>query len=353
MVQILWMLCLFAPRITSWHEKWRLSFDALELDEGGLHGEHPSSRAVPLIMDDNDNERKLNELNLDEFAVNMFEANENSQMSHHEPDLRGTPEAVCRTKLIVNHVQAVAHKVEELMAYEKFNHRPEDSDLSLKNFATANPAKSAYRLAPNHQKSGDFNLCVSENKTATIRTWPVLITPESYCPFEAPAAGIPEDLALSTHLCYTGQMTDHLRQPVSSSAASVYSVSSTHSSLSRYGPSHLRSASTSIMPGSGLVTPARATTPAVHHETPLQSSHLRTTSPVPPLPSRPRKMSFSATSPKKLQRSYSDESDREIIHERWMPNPNVVYSPPNGKSINYPYALPAARSHSSGSTNTA
>ncbi|KAI5990990.1 hypothetical protein EDD15DRAFT_2139253, partial [Pisolithus albus] len=126
-------------------------------------------------------------------------------------------------------------------------------------------------------------------------------------------------------------MMDHLRQPVSSSAASIYSMPST---LSRYGPSHLQSASTSI-PGSRPVTPARATTPAVRHETLLQSSRLRATSPVPPLPSRPRKMSFSATSPKKIQRSYSDESDREIIHKRWMPNPNIAYSPPNSKSINY------------------
>ncbi|KAI9566071.1 hypothetical protein HD554DRAFT_2279450 [Boletus coccyginus] len=66
-------------------------------------------------------------------------------------------------------------------------------------------------------------------------------------------------------------------------------------------------------------------------------------------PSKPRTMSFSTTSPQKIMRSYSDESDREVIHERWMPNPNVAYSPPNGKTINYPYATPATRSRSSGS----
>jgi len=88
-------------------------------------------------------------------------------------------------------------------------------------------------------------------------------------------------------------------------------------------------------------------TPAVRHETPLRSSGLRPTSPVPP--SKPRTMSFSTTPPKKIMRSYSDESDREVIHERWMPNPDVAYSPPNGKTINYPYATPAARSRSSGS----
>lgn len=146
-------------------------------------------------------------------------------------------------------------------------------------------------------------------------------------------------------------MTEHRRQSASSSAASVYSVPSAHSSLSRFG-SHMRSSSTAIPPGSRPVTPARSATPAFRNETPLQSSRLRATSPVPPLPSKPRGMSFSS-SPQKIMRSHSDESDREVIHERWMPNPNVAYSPPNGKSINYPFAVPAARSRSSGSTNAA
>jgi len=53
----------------------KMATDALELDEEDVHGEHPS-HIVSLIMEDNDSEQKLNELNLDEFAVNMFEANE-------------------------------------------------------------------------------------------------------------------------------------------------------------------------------------------------------------------------------------------------------------------------------------
>lgn len=52
-----------------------MATDALELDEEDVHDEHPS-HVVSLIMQDNDNERKLNELNLDEFAVSMYEANE-------------------------------------------------------------------------------------------------------------------------------------------------------------------------------------------------------------------------------------------------------------------------------------
>jgi transcription elongation factor SPT6 len=52
-----------------------MATDALELDEEDTHDEHPS-HVVSLIMQDPDNERKLNELNLDEFAVSMYEANE-------------------------------------------------------------------------------------------------------------------------------------------------------------------------------------------------------------------------------------------------------------------------------------
>ncbi|KAF8838168.1 hypothetical protein BDN67DRAFT_955455 [Paxillus ammoniavirescens] len=140
------------------------------------------------------------------------------------------------------------------------------------------------------------------------------------------------------------------RQSVSPSGGSIYGgPPSTPTPLSRFNAHHLRSASASVPPGSRPATPARTMTPAIRHETPLQSSRLRPTSPVPSLPSPTRSTSYSATSPQKILRSYSDESDREVIHERWMPNPAVAYSPPNGKQINYPYATPASRSRSSGS----
>lgn len=96
-------------------------------------------------------------------------------------------------ELIVNHVQAIARKVEELMAHEKFKHGPEDElHLSLKNFVAANPAKSAYGFTLNRRKPGHFNLCFLANKNSTVQTWPVRVTPESYCLFEAPVAGVPE-----------------------------------------------------------------------------------------------------------------------------------------------------------------
>ena len=56
----------------------KMATDALELDEEDVHDEHPS-HVVSLIMNDTDNEKKLDELNLDEFAVNMYESNQDKK----------------------------------------------------------------------------------------------------------------------------------------------------------------------------------------------------------------------------------------------------------------------------------
>ncbi|KAH7913720.1 SH2 domain-containing protein [Hygrophoropsis aurantiaca] len=96
-------------------------------------------------------------------------------------------------ELIVNHVQATARKVEELMAHEKFKHGSEDElHLFLKNFVAANPAKSIYGFTLNRKKPGHFNLCFLANKGSTVQTWPVRVTPESYVLYDAAVAGVPE-----------------------------------------------------------------------------------------------------------------------------------------------------------------
>ena len=48
--------------------------DALELDEEDIHNEHPS-HVVTLLMQDSQKVEKLDELNLDEFAISLYEAN--------------------------------------------------------------------------------------------------------------------------------------------------------------------------------------------------------------------------------------------------------------------------------------
>ena len=93
-------------------------------------------------------------------------------------------------ELIVNHIQAMARKVEELMAHEKFKAGSEDElrksafndarvsvvlidylDLFLKNFVAANPAKSAYGFTLNRRRPGHFNLCFLANKNSMVQTW--------------------------------------------------------------------------------------------------------------------------------------------------------------------------------------
>ncbi|KAA1471105.1 transcription elongation factor Spt6 [Dentipellis sp. KUC8613] len=96
-------------------------------------------------------------------------------------------------ELIVNHVQAMARRVEELMAFDKFKAGPEDElHLFLKNFVAANPSKSAYGFTLNRKRPGHFNLCFLANKNATVQTWPVRVAPEAYYLFDTPAPGVPE-----------------------------------------------------------------------------------------------------------------------------------------------------------------
>ncbi|KAI0273742.1 transcription elongation factor Spt6 [Gloeopeniophorella convolvens] len=96
-------------------------------------------------------------------------------------------------ELIVNHVQALARRVEELMAFEKFKPGPEDElHLYLKNFVAANPSKSAYGFTLNRKRPGHFNLCFLANKNSTVQTWPVRVAPEAFYLFETPATGVPE-----------------------------------------------------------------------------------------------------------------------------------------------------------------
>jgi len=96
-------------------------------------------------------------------------------------------------ELIVNHVQAMARRVEELMAHEKFKQGSEDElHLFLKNFLAANPAKSMYGFTLNRKRPGHFNLCFLANKNSSVQTWPVRVAPEAYYLFDAPAVGVPE-----------------------------------------------------------------------------------------------------------------------------------------------------------------
>ncbi|KAH9946100.1 transcription elongation factor Spt6 [Epithele typhae] len=84
----------------------------------------------------------------------------------------GTQQFSDLDELIVNHVQAMGRKVEELMMHEKFKPGNEDDlHLFLRNFVAANPSKSAYGFTLNRKRPGHFNLCYLANKNSTVQTW--------------------------------------------------------------------------------------------------------------------------------------------------------------------------------------
>ncbi|KAK7019339.1 transcription elongation factor Spt6 [Favolaschia claudopus] len=96
-------------------------------------------------------------------------------------------------ELIVNHVQAMARKVEELMAHDRFRHGSEEElHLFLRNSLAANPGKSMYGFTLNRKRPGHFSLCFLANKNSVVQTWPVRVTPEAYYLFDAAALGVSE-----------------------------------------------------------------------------------------------------------------------------------------------------------------
>lgn len=134
-------------------------------------------------------------------------------------------------ELIVNHVKAMARRVEELMAHEKFKKDDDElrecklnienktliliyhfTDKFLTNFVSANPTKSIYGFALNRKKPGHFNLSFLAKKGSSIQTWvrscnlfdpsqdlklciffkPIRVAPEAYYLFDAAAAGVSE-----------------------------------------------------------------------------------------------------------------------------------------------------------------
>ncbi|KAJ7774913.1 transcription elongation factor SPT6 [Mycena metata] len=117
-------------------------------------------------------------------------------------------------ELIVNHVQAMARKVEELMAHDRFKHgSEEDLHLYLKNSLAANPGKSMYGFTLNRKRPGHFSLCFLANKNSLVQTWPVRVTPEAYYLFDAAALGVPE-------LCDAFKLR-HLHETQNASAAAA------------------------------------------------------------------------------------------------------------------------------------
>ncbi|QRV99986.1 transcription elongation factor SPT6 [Ceratobasidium sp. AG-Ba] len=116
-------------------------------------------------------------------------------------------------ELIVNHVNAMARKVEELMAHEKYKAGSEaELHKALKEYVIMHPTKSIYAFGLNRQKPGYFNLSFLANKNAPIRTWPVRVIPEGYVLIDTPVPTVP-DLCNAFKMRYSTPQTGTARTP--------------------------------------------------------------------------------------------------------------------------------------------
>ncbi|CAE6509346.1 unnamed protein product [Rhizoctonia solani] len=96
-------------------------------------------------------------------------------------------------ELIVNHVNAMARKVEELIAHEKYKAGSEaELHKYLKEYVIMHPTKSIYAFGINRTKPGYFNLSFLANKNAPIQTWPVRVIPEGYVLIDTPVPTVPD-----------------------------------------------------------------------------------------------------------------------------------------------------------------
>ncbi|KAJ1309768.1 hypothetical protein OPQ81_006534 [Rhizoctonia solani] len=110
-------------------------------------------------------------------------------------------------ELIVNHVNAMARKVEELIAHEKYKAGSEaELHKALKEYVIMHPTKSIYAFGLNRSKPGYFNLSFLANKNAPIQTWPVRVIPEGYVLIDTPVPTVP-DLCNAFKMRYSAPQT--------------------------------------------------------------------------------------------------------------------------------------------------
>jgi len=96
-------------------------------------------------------------------------------------------------ELIVNYVQALARKVEEMMSHEKYKRGTDEAiRKELKDYIDANPSKSMYCFTLNRKKPGHFNIVFKANPTSPVQVWPVRVTPRAYYLFETAVPTVPE-----------------------------------------------------------------------------------------------------------------------------------------------------------------
>ncbi|KAK0614146.1 SH2 domain-containing protein [Immersiella caudata] len=84
-------------------------------------------------------------------------------------------------ELIVDHVKAMAKKVDELMRHDKFRAESRaDLERFLTVFIDANPNRSAYFFCLDTKHPGYFYLCFKASPTSKVVSWPVRVVPHAY-----------------------------------------------------------------------------------------------------------------------------------------------------------------------------
>ncbi|OTB09260.1 hypothetical protein M426DRAFT_316548 [Hypoxylon sp. CI-4A] len=84
-------------------------------------------------------------------------------------------------ELIVDHVKAMAKKVDEMMGHEKFKKGSvADAEKWLTSYSDANPNRSIYLFCINPKRPGHFFLCFKASKTSPINMWDVRVVPHAF-----------------------------------------------------------------------------------------------------------------------------------------------------------------------------
>ncbi|KAI0393291.1 transcription elongation factor SPT6 [Xylariaceae sp. FL0594] len=84
-------------------------------------------------------------------------------------------------ELIVDHVKAMAKKVDEMMGHEKFKKGSlADLERWLASYSDANPNRSIYMFCINPKHPGCFNLCFKASRSSPIGIWPVRVVPHAF-----------------------------------------------------------------------------------------------------------------------------------------------------------------------------
>ncbi|OCK83182.1 transcription elongation factor-like protein spt6 [Lepidopterella palustris CBS 459.81] len=84
-------------------------------------------------------------------------------------------------ELIVNHVEAMAKKVTEMMKDERYQKGSKaQTEQWLKTYTEANPKRSMYAFCINPKFPGFFYLCYKAGQTAPLGNWPVKIVPNAF-----------------------------------------------------------------------------------------------------------------------------------------------------------------------------